>query len=226
MLSTVIDRQASVGFGQMKALNRLRYQLRVSTAAGLQSAGWGLLTMAALLPVAAIINWVFDRRRTDWKLSLALGGSLSLIWCMAVFVSTLVDLRRAASRRREMKQVFPATAFIGGLYSVTVLLAGAISIGTYREGDSVWLQLAPLSFLAIAFYGWPRAIHCDENKIWQRSRLGTKRSIHYDNVIAVAYSQGTTTVTGTPVVIEHTQYHADVGQFQRLLSKRTGKDIH
>jgi hypothetical protein len=208
-------------------VNRLRYQLRASAASGLQVAVVGLLLMAAILPVAAIINWIFDRHATvEWKISLAVGCSLLLVFSAAIFFSTFVDLRRAASRRHQVKQVFPATAFMSGLYSVVILLAGGLCVGMHREGDPLWLQFISLVFAAIVFYGWPRAIHCDESGIWQRSRLGARRNIHYGNVVSLAYSQGTTAVTGDRVVIEHTKYHADAVQFQRLLSKRTGKDIY
>jgi len=47
----------------------------------------------------------------------------------------------------------------------------------------------------IAFYGWPRTIHCDSDGIWQRTRLRFKRYIPYEAVIAMGSSQGATMVT-------------------------------
>ncbi len=101
-----------------------------------------------------------------------------------------------------------------------------MSIGMYREGDSLWIQTIPLALVLISFYGWPRTIHCDETEVWQRSRFGFKTRIPYSEVVAVAYSEGTTTVTGAKGSIEHTPYHAAAGQFNGVMSKRTGKPIY
>jgi hypothetical protein len=193
---------------------------------GLPSALQILFVTVAMIPVHAIINWVFYRNATvDWKTSLVVGSSIALMWYIGVCVSTYVDIRRAVERGREFRQSFPASAFAAGIYGVSVLFSGVMSIGMYREGDPVWIQLIPLAFLLIAFYGWPRTIHCDERGIWQRSRFGLKTLIPYGDVLAVTQSQGTTTVSGTEGSIEHTQYHADAGQFQRVTAKRTGKPV-
>ena len=207
-------------------MNRFGYQVRVSAVSGLQSALQILFVTVAMIPVTAIINLAFYHRATvDWKTSLVVGSSLALLWYLAVCISTFVDVRRAAVRGRELRQSFPASAFAAGIYGVGVLFSGAMSIGMYREGDGWGIQIIPLAFVLIAFYGWPRTIHCDEEGVWQRSRFGFKTRIPYNDVVAVSYSEGTTTVTGTDGSIEHTQYHAAAGQFQGVISKRTGKPV-
>jgi len=113
-----------------------------------------------------------------------------------------------------------------GLYGGTVLMAGALAIGMYSEGDPLWCQAIPLILLLIAFYGWPRSIHCDENEIWQRSKLGIKKRIAYNAVIAIAGAEGKATVTGAGGTIELTPEHADAEQFSELVAKRSGKPIY
>jgi hypothetical protein len=208
-------------------VNHLKYQLRLSAISGIQSALQIMFVVVAMIPVRIIIGWMFDRRAAvDWKVSLIVGSSIATLWYIAVCVSTFVDLRRDTTRGRDPRQSFPASAFVTGLYGVTVAFSATIAIGTHRENDPIPIQLIPLVFVFIAFYGWPRTIHSDEKGVWQRTRLGLKRVIPYDEIVAVAYAQGTTTVTGRQATIEHTQYHAGVNQFQRMVSRRSGKEIY
>jgi hypothetical protein len=208
-------------------VNRLGYQVRLSAISGIQSAFQILFVVVAMIPVRFIISWIFDRHATvDWKASLIVGCSITTLWYIAVCVSTFADLRREAARGRKPRQTFPASAFLTGLYGIAVVFSAAIAIGTHREGDPIWIQVLPLVFVFIAFYGWPRTIHSDEKAIWQRTRFGLKRVIPYDEVLAVAYAQGTTTVTGQQATIEHTQYHAGAEQFQSVVSRRSGKQIY
>jgi hypothetical protein len=207
-------------------VNRLGYQVRLSAISGIQSAFQILFVVVAMIPVRIIMGWMFDRHApVDWKASLIVGCSIATLWYIAVCVSTFADLRRDAARGRNRLQSFPASAFVTGLYGITVVFSAAIAIGTHREGDPIWIQLLPLVFVFIAFYGWPRTIHSDEKGVWQRTRFGLKRIIPYDEVVAVAYAQGTTTVTGQRATIEHTQYHAGTDPFQRVVSGRSGRKI-
>lgn len=207
-------------------MNRLNYQARLSAISGIQSTLQILFVMVVMISVRIIMHWIFnDHAVIDWKTSLIVGCSIAAMWYTAVCVSTFADLRREVVRGRSSRQSFPANAFLTGLYGLTLVFSAAIAIGTHREGDPIWIQLLPLIFVFIAFYGWPRTIHSDEKCVWQRTRLGLKRTISYDEVLSVAYMQGTTTVTGKHATIEHTQYHAGADRFQRVVSRRSGKKI-
>ena len=109
---------------------------------------------------------------------------------------------------------------------MAVLFSAAMSVGMYREADSAWLQVIPLSLILIAWYGWPRTIHLDETGISQRSRFGLKTRVNYMDVVALTHADGTITATGSSGIIEHTQYHAAVGRFAQLISERSGKEVY
>jgi hypothetical protein len=208
-------------------VSRLANQVRVSALAGVQPALQIVLVTVAIIPVRVIINRVFGSDAAiDWRLSLVVGGSIALMWYVSICASTFVDMRREAAHGRQIRQSFPATAFVAGLYGVTVLFSAAMAVGMYREGDPAWLQVIPLCFVLIAFYGWPRTIHIDQSSIWQRSRLGRRTCINYTDVVAVAHAVDTTTVAGSSGIIEHTQYHAVSGEFAGLVSARTGKQVY
>jgi len=56
--------------------------------------------------------------------------------------------------------------------------------------------------------------------------MGLKRRIGFEDVLAVAYEHGTTTVAGKEATIEHTPCHAGRSQIQDVLSKRSHKKIY
>ncbi len=208
-------------------MNRLDYQVRVSAISGIQSTLQILFVVVAEIPVRVLIERIFSRDvRVDWRASLAVGCSIAALWYLGVCLSTFVDLRRDAAHGRDPRQSFPASAFLTGLYGLTLILSAAIVIGTHREGDPVWVQLTPLVFVLIAFYGWPRTIHVDETGVWQRTRLGLKRRIRFEDILAIAYEQGSTTVTGKEATIEHTPYHVGTQRIQKVLSKRSHRKLY
>ena len=88
----------------------------------------------------------------------------------------------------------------------------------FREGDPLWLQFINLAFYGLAFYGWPRTIHCDESGVWQRNRFGFKTKIPYGEIISVNRGNNTVAVTGEHLTIQHTQYHSDADEFLRVVS--------
>lgn len=208
-------------------MNRLGYQVRVSAISGIQSTLQILFVVVAGIPVRVLIERIFSRDvRVDWRTSLIAGCCIAMVWYLGVCVSTFVDLRRDASRGRTPRQNFPATAFWTGMYGLILILSAAIVIGTHREGDPVWIQLTPLVFVLIAFYGWPRTIHVDETGVWQRTRFGLKRRIQFEDVLAVAHEDGTTTVTGKEATIEHTPCHVGSSRIREVLSTRSHKRIY
>ena len=208
-------------------MNRIGYQVRVSAISGIQSTLQILFVVVAAIPVRVLIERIFSRDvSVDWRTSLIAGCSIATLWYLGVCVSTFVDIRRDAIRGRTPRQSFPASAFWTGLYGLTLILSAAMVIGTHREGDPMWIQLTPLVFVLIAFYGWPRTIHVDETGVWQRTRLGLKRRIRFEDVLAVAYEHGTTTVAGKEATIEHTPYHAGAGSIREVLSKRSHRKTY
>jgi len=208
-------------------VNRLGFQVRVSAISGIQSTLQILFVVVAAIPVRVLIERIFSREvSADWETSLIAGCAIATFWYLGVCVSTFVDIRRDAIRGRTPRQSFPATAFWTGAYGLMLALSAAIVIGTHREGDSMWTQLTPLVFVLIAFFGWPRTIHVDETCVWQRTRLGLKRRIRFEDILAVTYEQGTTTVSGKEATIEHTPCHAGSSQIQEALSKRAHKKIY
>ncbi len=205
-------------------MTRLGYQIRLSALSGIQSTVQVLFVTVALLPIRLIFNRLFFRSAaSDWKVSFLVGGSIATLSYIAVFVSTFVDLRRETGRTQKLRQTFPASAFMTGLYGGLVVFAAVMVVGTRQEGDPVWVQLTPFTFVLIALIGWPRTIRCDATGIWQRTRFGQKMRIPYDEVLSVAYEEGSTFVTGKQATIEHTLYHAGGERFQRTLEKRSGK---
>lgn len=208
-------------------MNRLGSQVRVSAISGIQSTLQILFVAVAAIPVRVLIERIFSRDvSVDWRTSLIAGCSIATLWYLGVCVSTFVDMRRDAIRGRTPRQSFPASAFWTGMYGLTLVLSAATVIGTHREGDPMWIQLTPLVFVLIAFFGWPRTIHVDETGVWQRTRLGLKRSIRFEDVLAVTHEHGTTTVVDKEATIEHTPCHAGSSQIQEVLSKRSHKKIY
>lgn len=208
-------------------MNRLGFQVRVSAISGIQSTLQMLFVLVAAIPLRILVERIFNRDvSVDWETSLIAGCSIATFWYLGVCVSTFVDKRRDAIRGRTPQQSFPATAFWTGMYRLLLALSAAMVIGTHREGDSMWTQLTPLVFVLMAFFGWPRTIHVDETGVWQRTRLGLKRRIRFEDVLALAHEDGTTTVVGKEATIEHTACHAGSSQIQEVLSKRSRKKIY
>ena len=209
------------------SLKSVGYQLRLSTLSGLRSALVILCVTTVMIPIRALIDKAFSRDVVvDWKASLIVGCSMAFIWYVGICASTFVDIHGAVTGGNEDRQSFPAAALITGIYGTGVLISAVLSVGLYRERDSLWMQMFPLGLSLIAFYGWPRTIHCDSNGLWQCTRLGFKRYIPYEAVIAMGSREGITTVTGESFSIAHTQYHTDSAGFQKLLETRAHKRVY
>ena len=204
---------------------RLYQQIRYSASGALRAALTLAIFTVIMIPVRSLIDSVLHQQfALKWKEPVLVGGILTAVWFGAEFLSTLCDLLRHDRIQAASLPSFPAGSFIAGLYGFTLLMSLSMMIGMYREGDSWKFQLIPVAFMAIAFYGWPRTIHCDEHSIWQRNLWGGKKMLPYDEVkVICTNAEGTTAVIGHKTTIEHTQYHADFDSFRRIVCNRSGK---
>jgi hypothetical protein len=208
---------------------RLLQEIRASALAGSRSAFRMIAFSLLWLPIGTAINLIFDgKARTDWKISLEVGGTIAILWYGVSFFSTLRDLRKESRIAVAKNPRFSATAFVSGLYGATAIFSLWLTRGLHAEGDPLWLQLLPLVFLGAVLYAWPRPIHCDDQSIWQRGRWGRKKSIRYQDIqsISLSCAGGTTTVLGPRAMLEHTSQHVDPESFRRLVSLRSGKPIY
>ena len=211
---------------QGNKLALLRAQLRLSAITAALSAAQVFIVPVGVASVMSALALVFRSfGAVDWKFVLAVNGVFSALWFLTVFVSTLADLRAEDRRDVSARPVFgPATFFII-IYGVLIVLSVCMSQGMWREGDSLWDQLIPLSLVVLAWHCWPRAIRFGPDSILQRTRFGKLKRLEYKDVLGASFlpTDGTTIVTGECVTIEHTVQHANVALFQALVEERTGK---
>ena len=210
------------------AVGRLIRQVCTSASAAVRPALLVLMVTALTLPFQALINAILvSKATTDWKLALVVGAVVASIWYIAAFLSTLFDLRTQDRIEVAMAPSFPATSFLIGLYGVTTILSLALINGLHAEGDPIWMQLLPLVFVVIAFYAWPRTIHCGALSVWQRNLWGRKKDIPYREIQAISVSaNGTTTVLGLEETIEHTQQHVGAESFRHLVASRCARPVY
>ena len=206
---------------------RLKRQIQASTFAGFQAALHVLAFGVLFLPILALVNLVFHREIWgNLSLSLLIGMAIALMWCVATFTSTLLDLRKHDRLGSTVTTSFPATTFVAGLYGVTSIGSAWLIVGLHKEREPVWMQLLALGFVVLAFYGWPRTIHCNDTSVSQRSLFGRKRTLPYSAVEAISVDHdGTTTVLGAGVTIDHTRYHIDPEVFRETVSTRSGRQV-
>jgi hypothetical protein len=204
---------------------RVFQQIRYSASAAFRAALILAIYTVIMIPVRSLIDSILHQQiELKWKEPVLVGGILTAVWFVAEFLSTLCDLLRHDRIQAASLPSFPAGSFIAGLYGFTLIMSLSMMIGMYSEGDSWKSQLIPLAFMVIAFYGWPRTIHCDEHSIWQRNLWGRKKTLAYEEIkVICTNAEGTTAVIGHKTIIEHTQYHADFNSFRRIICKRSGK---
>ena len=207
---------------------RFSLQLRLSAAAALRPALHFVLVTLLMIPITAFVLLVLgDEKQVDWSVSAAVGGILGSIWFMAVFLSTLSDLRKQDRNETARKPTFPAQSFYSGLCWLAIVGSAWLIVGLRRDREPLWLQLLPLGFVALAFFGWPRTITCSETAVSQRTLLGRRKQIPYASIEAISVSSdGTTMVLGAARTIEHTQYHVDAWAFREVVSHRSGKQVY
>lgn len=186
------------------------------------------LTVALTIPIIAAINWFFDgEARINLKGTFAVGGVLAAGWTLITLVTSFIDAHRNDRIVGATHQVFRPTTFVFGLFTVAALGSLAMMIGANAQNEPIWLQLLPLVFLALTFYGWPRTIHCEETTLSQRNLWGRKYTIPYAEIEAISVSgDGAITVLGSGATIQHTQYHINPDGFAALVSGRSGKPVY
>jgi len=184
--------------------------------------------IALIFPVRFGLDWLFDHSATlDWKLGFQISGTMALVWYFGTFLCIVFDLRKQAKIEATANPAFPAVSFLSGLYGLTILGAVGLSIGLWREGDSVWMYAITLGFALLAAYAWPRTIHCDESAVWQRNRWGVKKTIPYKEIETISTSGvGRTTILGATCWIEHTDQYIESERFRDIVSRRSGKKIY
>jgi len=157
--------------------NRSKRHIRESALEGFRVALHVLLGAVLIFPFQAAINFVFGNDTwPDWHLPAFLALAFASIWFVFMFVTTLLDLRKEDRVGKARRPTFSAPGFASGIYGITAVVSLGLIVGLHREGDPAWMQFMPLIFVALAFYGWPRTIHCNETAVSQRNLGATKRS--------------------------------------------------
>ena len=113
---------------------------------------------------------------------------------------------------------------------MVLISAPLISWMFYAEKEELWLQLLPAIGIVGVFLAWPRAIHFDEDGIWQRQIFGSVKRIRWNEVVSLvrAGSHGRRdpisrmVVAGGEVEISHTNFHQDRSLFCKLIEEKTG----
>lgn len=178
-----------------------------------------------------VVEWAMRKLGVSWDPSLAhLGLVLSLILAFvfaAVAVLTRLDFYRSTAIAKAQSPAFSATSLVTAIYAAAALVSLAIIAGLHSQGEPAWIQLLSSAFGILAWYGWPRTIHCGETAVWQRTKWGVKCSIPYVDIQVISVGHdGTTVVLGPNASIEHTSSHMAPEQFQFMVSKRSGKPVY
>jgi hypothetical protein len=127
-----------------------------------------------------------------------------------------------------MKRVFAGKPLIRAAFWLSIIAAPLLTwqiISNERDYLSAAL-LVGIGGLAL-FAAWPRPIHIDVDRLWQRNRFGHRREIAFVDVDSVAGSMTNDNVLigGGDVVIKHTMLHENRAEFLRVLEQLTGKRI-
>ena len=122
-----------------------------------------------------------------------------------------------------MNHDFRGSPFIRGAYLLFAFGMPALSLAFRHAPDANYLHAMTLAALVSVFLAWPRAIHLDENGIWQRDRLGRRHSIEWGSLDTAAHAfEGKILIAGGNVEIWHTMFHAEPELLCQLIDQRTG----
>jgi hypothetical protein len=208
--------------------SQVRFRLYAQTAflSALRSSVIMFLISSATGLVGLVMR-LFLKQKLDWKPGLLVLIVFTTLWSLGLFVTDLVDLRAEDIRRNTQEPVFPGRSWIRGVYGSVIILCGFFVQGFYREHLSIWMQLIPLSFTTLVWYGWPRAIHFSAEALEQRTLFGITRRLEFQKIEYASYSDSDarTVVSGKGVEIVHTGEHADKSRFHHLITERTGKSV-
>lgn len=205
---------------------RLRLHAQMALLRALRSSVI-LFLIAFVTSLAGLVIRLFFKQKLDWKLSLLVLIVPTTLYCFGFFVTDLADLRAGDVRRNAQEPVFSGKSWIRSMYATLLILCGFFVQGFYREHLSIWMQLIPLGFTALVWYGWPRAIHFSPKALEQRTLFGIKKRLGLQKIEYTSYSNsdGRTVVLGNGVEIVHTDQHADKLYFHKLIAERIGKPV-
>lgn len=180
-----------------------------------------------VVPLIAVVNRIFDGKwSAPWRLALTATGIITVV--VFVFLLLTQVLESYARERRSLAQrmIFPAAMWLRGLYLACIVMGFGLMVGTYSEGDPLWVVVTPVCFVFLGFFAWPRTIEITEQAIRQRRVLFGIKEIRLDEIESVAYdaASGETIVFGKDGTrIVHTAMHVDGERFADKLQSASGK---
>ncbi len=179
-------------------------------------------------PLIAIVNRIFDAAwSVRWRLALILSAILTGLVLAFVFFAQILESFAKERRSIAQRMVFPAAMWLRGLYLACIVMGLGLMVGTYSEGDPLWVVVTPVCFVFLGFFAWPRTIEITERAIRQRRAMFGIQEIRLDEIESVAYdaARGETIIfgkNGTRIV--HTAMHVDGERFAEKLQSASGKD--
>jgi hypothetical protein len=194
----------------------------------------GGLQIALTIPIVAVLRAIVGRIfESDWNIDWGLLATMTSVfaggWFVFSFVTQVMDDRAEEQREQATGHLrFPGETWIRAVYSATMLMGVGLAIGTYREGDPLWMSVLSLGFVAMGLIGWPHAVEFRDGEIRQRSRFFRVKAIPYVAIKSAASSPSTgeTLVFGQDgTIITHTKEHASRIQFIDYLKQVTGKGV-
>jgi hypothetical protein len=185
------------------------------------------LVALAIIPFRLLMNGIFDHIwRVNWSEILVVSGILTAILFCFWFFSQLLEFAMAGRRVRVKHMVFPAAMWLRGLYLFSILMGIGLPLGMYHEGDRGWVLYAPILFVLLGYFSWPRAIRFEDGYIQTRHAFFRVTRIPYAEIsrITVDRSRGEVAVLGNNGErIVHTNMHVDGARLVKYLRKLTGK---
>jgi hypothetical protein len=182
--------------------------------------------LTALIAAAGHHGSIFDRSPILIR-ALVIFGILAGICTSFFFVTAKLDKWTAEKRERNSRLIFPGAMWLRGLYLCCIVLAIAMMIGMYREGDRGLALYVPMLFVFLGYFPWPRAVSLDGVAVRQRDAFLRLTSIPYGEIESVVFdAQRVETVVfgknGKSIV--HSNMHVDAERFITQLESITGKD--
>lgn len=122
-----------------------------------------------------------------------------------------------------MHKTFKASVAVRSAFIFALIAAPLISWAFRNTDGAVWLHLFSAVAVICVFLAWPRTIHFDSDRIWQKGRFGRARSIPWTDVDSLAHviADGKTIVGGGNVQIVHNFLHTDKADFCKVIEQRT-----
>lgn len=200
-------------------------QMKASAHAAIAVSLPVLFSFVVLVPFTAMLDLLNSRSpQLELKMPAQIAALFAAGTFVITFVSTLRDLRTIDQIDEAREPSFTPTTFATGIWGVPLVGSMWGIYGINRDDEPAWLSLIPCAFIALAFYAWPRTIHCGKAFVSQRSLWGRVKRIQYSSIEAISIGHdGTTVVIGPQATIEHTPYHIDPDTFRHIVSKRSGK---